>query len=269
MKHLALFITSILLLSTLASALSLGNEIGTTISVGNVTDTDDDPDTNSTDTDDTDTDEDDSDSNDPDSDTDSDSDSDDSNDNDREDKGKPRIPGITGSVSDDYDTNTDSETDESSHAPVKKPKEIVVVGSKIRQGKTANTLSADELQAWTSVLDIELKTDEDLERFIEALVILNEDIESIEINNGTLLFKHKHKAKFLALFNIEYTANSEVDPQGRVKVKFPWHLILATDNASELEAELNERLPKIDDPSHLMYYKLLIKTHSNISKSHK
>jgi len=127
----------------------------------------------------------------------------------------------------------------------KKPKEIVVVGSKVKETKD------DDHDKWIDILSTTVQTEEDLANYMEAIVGLDENIKEARVSEDEIILKYKYPAKLFGFINIDYTATTTVDKEGRVKVRFPWFLIFAKDNSIQIEKNFEDELSSIGDDAQL------------------
>jgi len=98
------------------------------------------------------------------------------------------------------------------------------------------SVSAVEVRGWdpvkkSTLLDdvkewAEVKSEEDLESFVTGIILVDDNVESITLNFNKIRFNYKFPAKFLGLFNTALPSTTEVDGEGRVKVKYPWYSFL-------------------------------------------
>lgn len=132
----------------------------------------------------------------------------------------------------------DVSSSEGDDATSSKPKEIVVVGSKVR-------VSIEKLGDNAPRIDIEVddvKSDEDLALFATKKAEEDENIEEISLNYEKINMKYSTEAKLFGFLPIAMRENIEfvADNEGRVKVQFPWWNIFAKKaiNKESLERDL-------------------------------
>lgn len=147
------------------------------------------------------------------------------------------LPSEVGGDGEDIGSAQKASDDDASRG-AKKPKEIVVVGSKVREAQ-ANGL---EVRGWDPVSkEVVLKTEdiiteEDLTDYAEALLASGEDISSISVRDDVIGLTFDQQVKLLGLFSIRMEQHVDVSAdsaeEGRVKVKFPWWAFLAKKDIS-------------------------------------
>ena len=188
------------------------------------------------------------------------------------------------------DLDVDDEGDSVPTQASKKPKEIVVVGSKVRNqnvhqlvrtGTSSDTYRADSFfDIWT-----EISTDEDLLLHVVSVAQNNPNIAEIHLGESVQV-REEVEVKLFGILPIQVTRTLSVDPQKaegeRVKVRFPWWHFLSTkdvnpdDLAGELEDALSKDIPEDTDADDrpteevAFYYNKIqaqtLQTISNVSK---
>ena len=88
----------------------------------------------------------------------------------------------------------------------------------------------------------EVNSATDLENFAKGVLLRDNSIDAIDIKADKIKVNHRAPVKFLGLFSTTLPAETEVDKQGRVKVKFPWYGFLFSGklSASDVEASLED-----------------------------
>ena len=121
-----------------------------------------------------------------------------------------------------------------------KPKEIVVVGSKVRALSEEQIAELKNLAPKTAA---EVKTEADLALFAAMHAAEDRPTESVSFNYGKIIVKYQADGKLFWVlphtFTEEVTLDTDANGKARVKVKLPWYsFLLATDvSASELETD--------------------------------
>ena len=200
----------------------------------------------------------------------------------------------------------DDDSDGASAAKTSKPKEIVVVGSKVRSDNVPQlfspTTEGEERTTPDSFFDIWVDaadsgetaqadsffdvfvevTDEDLQLQVVSIAQNDPNIKEINIDEKVEV-TYDTKLKLFGILPIKTTRKVSVDTtkigEDRVKIKFPWWHVLATKDRNtdeligELEKALDEDIPQADDrPTEevAFYYNKLsaqtLQTISNVSK---
>lgn len=119
----------------------------------------------------------------------------------------------------------------------KKPKEIVVVGSKVETDGASPML----LQALTHN---EVVDDESLEEFMNQLAHDNEDVETLTATEESVGIIFENKVKLFGFIPLtmkaDVSVDTTVDEFGSVKVKFPWWHALTSKpvSSADLQNEL-------------------------------
>jgi len=174
--------------------------------------------------------------------------------------------------------------DSGNDTEAKKPKEIVVVGSKavektdsgvvIKGSKIKENYADTDHKDWIEILSTSVSDEEDLELYALATAATDENVEEIAINFGEIKMDYKQPAKLFGIINIEYTTTvvfdgEEIYPDeyGRVKVKFPWYRVFTKNQGDELKTELESGLSEIDSENYLERQQEAIQTMSNIMKT--
>jgi len=115
---------------------------------------------------------------------------------------------------------------------------------------------AAEAKAWAQV-----RSGQDLEHFAQGILADNEQIESLSLNYEEIKARHRHKAKFLGLFNASISQDTTIgfgdDERGRVpervQVKFPWYRFLFKVenelNSEDIQNLLNQPVVETEPPT--------------------
>ncbi|MDX1607753.1 MAG: hypothetical protein R3251_00885 [Candidatus Spechtbacterales bacterium] len=96
----------------------------------------------------------------------------------------------------------------------------------------------------------EVKNEQDLENFAKGILLRDENIDSIDIAADKIKITHRTPVKFLGIFDATLPASTEVDKQGRVKVKFPWYGFFFSNKLSATELETNLKEGGINSGEH-------------------
>jgi len=154
-----------------------------------------------------------------------------------------------------------------------KPKEILVVGSKIRLELKELYETTDGKHGKWSDIDsyVSIETQEELASFAVAIALNDRNVEEIAINYGKIKMSYSQPAKLFGFINVDYTAEAIVDKEGRVKVKFPFWTKISKTNKKKLEQELkaisdDAQLANIDLQNSLQKQQQVIQMLSNIMK---
>lgn len=186
----------------------------------------------------------------------------------------------------------------------KKPKEIVVVGSKNPETPTSSevvikgkkikenvvqyketdlnfVLRASQISTAKPIAPGVIQTKEDFEAHVGAAMAEDEAIEEVSFYYNKISMKYQQPAKLFGLFSVSYTVETEVggeeihpDEFGRVKVKFPWWARFTNNNPSTLQQEIEEelagedaQLANIDLQNQLQQQQRTFQTLSNVMKN--
>jgi len=222
-----------------------------------------------------------------------------------------KIEGIEGEskdeTSDDSDLDLDDDSDGASAAKTSKPKEIVVVGSKVRGKNVPQLLREDSEEKGTpdSFFDIWVEamteegasapdsffdifvdiTDEDLQLHAVSVAQSNKAIKEIKLTDEEVRVDYFEEVKLFGLIPVETTKTITVNTNAaeqisRVKVRMPWWHIFAVKNTKlevlteDIETALNKDIPAKDDrPTEevAFYFNKIsaqtLQTISNVSKA--
>ena len=156
---------------------------------------------------------------------------------------------------DDDGDSLGTDDEETAGAKSSKPKEIVVVGSKIREA----IANGGEIRGWDPVkkeviLKVQdIKTEEDVADYAGALLASSEEIETISIEGSEVRMTSRQPVKLFGLFGVSMEQRVQIfgdpdfeDAGVEVKVKFPWWSFLAkkTISADDIENTFDEELRK-------------------------
>jgi hypothetical protein len=145
--------------------------------------------------------------------------------------------------------STDSGTSEA-----KKPKEIVVVGSKVREAVEAGAVvrgwDPEKKEARIGAADVQLE--EDLVDFAAGILAGDNNITDIGATGKSVSMKYKVPAKLFGIFNSSLEQETTVifgdGVSGRVQVKFPWtRFFYRVDENVDVENIQSRLQPEIDD----------------------
>lgn len=186
----------------------------------------------------------------------------------------------------------EGEADDAPAAKSSKPREIVVVGSKVRGNDVPQLVRPDEEESSRSAdsffdVFVDISTDEDLGLHAVSVAQNDRNIKEISITEQEVRVDYNTKIRLLGFIPLTATRSVTVpaDPDGigRVKVKLPWWHIFGIKEVSQndLEKEINDELQAIisetegdadDRPTEevaLYYNKIsarVLQTISNVSK---
>jgi hypothetical protein len=144
---------------------------------------------------------------------------------------------------------SDSDTSEA-----KKPKEIVVVGSKVREAVEAGAVvrgwDPEKKEARIGAADVQLE--EDLVDFAAGILAGDNNVTDIGATEKSVSMKYKVPAKLFGIFNSSLEQETTVTfgdgVSGRVKVKFPWtRFFYRVDENVDVENIQSRLQPEIDD----------------------
>lgn len=151
-----------------------------------------------------------------------------------------------------------------------KPKEIVVVGSKV---KDVVREASDEEQKDLSIAPEEVDDDEDLALYASKVILDNENIKSIEVRGEDIAVSYKTTARLFGFIPVTLAQEAHTefneDKYGRVKVKLPWWGFLAKKDFVFDEAKLDEEFQdeNIDLQNPIQKQAQIMQTLSNIMKN--
>lgn len=138
------------------------------------------------------------------------------------------------------DVKSDDKKD--SAASSKKPKEIVIVGSKIKDTLSDNKA---EVRGWDpekkeiTIKPTEVEEAQDLLDFVSAKVVSDENIEKVSIGPEEIKLEYKQPAKLFGFIPMSLTTKVVLSNKDKLKVKFPWYAFLTSDNAKEIKDEID------------------------------
>ena len=150
------------------------------------------------------------------------------------------------------DADADISSSEQDSSAAKKPKEIVVVGSKVRDAAAKGV----EVRGWDPISkEVILKTEDiiteaDLTDYATALLVSTEDVSSISVHGDVVGLTFDQSVKLFGLFPVAMTHQIDVstdpDEVGRVKVRFPWWSFLTKIDISsdEIKDAVEEELDR-------------------------
>jgi type VI protein secretion system component Hcp len=142
-------------------------------------------------------------------------------------------------------------------ASASKPKEIVVVGSKVREVLRAQGVTKVTVRGWDpekkeEISESDVRNEADLGIMLVAAAQADKNIEEVSLNFEEIKVKYSSQGKLFGFIPVDYLINvtadrnEEIDNSayGRVKVKFPWYRVFMKTgiSRSELESELTEEL---------------------------
>ncbi len=136
----------------------------------------------------------------------------------------------------------DEEGGATSVSKSKNPKEIVIVGSKVKEVIKSGDV---QVRGWNPekkevTIDPEdIKETKDLLDFIGATVVSDENIEKVAISPERIELEYAQPAKLFGFIPIDLTARVEMDDENKVKMKFPWYTFLTKNNAKEVKKEID------------------------------
>jgi len=139
-------------------------------------------------------------------------------------------------------------------ANASEPKEIVVVGSKVR---TELQKSNIEIRGWdpekkeVTIKPADIKEGEDFLDFIGATVASDENIENVTFNFKKIKMGYDQPAKLFAIININMRVTTHIDEQGNVKVEFPWYRMFTKNNGAELSRNIEARVQEHNEISNV------------------
>lgn len=162
-----------------------------------------------------------------------------------------KVEGVVGQDALDDDDDNLGVGDGTSRAS-KKPKEIVVVGSKIREAMAGGV----EVRGWDPVSKevifkrADIVTEEDLTDYATALLVSSKDVSSISVRDDVVGLTFDQSVKLFGLFRVameqKVDVSADPDEEGRVKVRFPWWSFLAKKDisADEIKAAVADELER-------------------------
>lgn len=120
-----------------------------------------------------------------------------------------------------------------------------------------NTISlhAKEMHGWddqqkeeflaTVKAEAQVKSGQDLENFAKGVLLKDENVASIDVNEGETHVEYNMPAKMFGMFDASLNAQISADATGKVKVKYPWYSFLFKKavSSSDLETKVNASLP--------------------------
>jgi len=113
----------------------------------------------------------------------------------------------------------------------KKLREIVVVGSKIREAKPVIVIPEE---------DAGINPDDWIVSRAAQIALEDENVVEVSFRETDFTFVYRKHAKLFGFLPIRYNYEAHVDDEGRVKVRFPWWLAISSDNADETTIAVEE-----------------------------
>lgn len=140
-----------------------------------------------------------------------------------------------------------SDDDDDDDSRAKKPKEIVIVGSKIREDEELSEALHDP---GITLLEIAAVEDaEDLLLYAAQIANEDENVDDIVLSSNHVGMSYDMRGRLLGFVQVKYAVQVSVeeiytDEYGRVKVQFPWwHFLVRKEmSAEELKTELEKGL---------------------------
>jgi len=195
-----------------------------------------------------------------------------------------KLGDIKGESSDEgsAESSLNSQLDSEEATRAKKPREIVVVGSKVRGDNVPQLVSPDgtPLHSFDVFFDVEvISSDEDVELYAVGIAQSDEDIKDITITDEKVGLRYKTQLRMFGFLPVTVSQLIEVslvegDEYGRVKVQLPWWHVFGRKIVKpvDLQLSLEEGLGEVDRPSEsisLSFQKIqaqTLQTISNVSK---
>jgi len=191
---------------------------------------------------------------------------------------------IKGESSDESsaESSLNSQLDSEEATRAKKPKEIVIVGSKVRDVNVPQLVFPSETAGhkFDVFFDVELvSSDDDVELHAVSVAQSDENIKEITLTENSVLLKYKTKIHLLGFLPLIISHRIEVnledgDEYGRVKVQLPWWHVFGRKivKPADLQLSIEESLSTVDWASEtisLSFQKIQAQTLqiiSNVSK---
>lgn len=142
---------------------------------------------------------------------------------------------------DGLDLDDDDDGIKTTGAKSSKPKEIVVVGSKIREQVLAGNVKVrgwDPVKKEVIIKPKNIENGEEFLHFIGAVTLSDENIESVSLNFEKIKLRYDQPAKLFGFIPMSLRAQVEIDEKSQVKVKFPWYAFLTSGNRDEVREEI-------------------------------
>jgi len=192
---------------------------------------------------------------------------------------------IKGESSDESsaESSLNSQLDSEEATRSSKPKEIVVVGSKVRAFNVPQLVLPGETAAhsFDVFFDVEVSaSDEDLELYAVSVAQADEKIKNITITNEKVGLRYKTQLRLFGFLPVTVSelievSLSEGDEYGRVKVQFPWWHVFGRKIVKpvDLQLSIEEELSEIDRPSETISFSFqkfqaqMLQTISNVAKT--
>lgn len=156
------------------------------------------------------------------------------------------IKGESNNKSIEVDSGTEEATPENNKTEKKleskKLKEIVIVGSKVKEVIESGDVQVrgwDPKKKEVTIKPEDVEEAKDLLDFIGATVISDENIEKIAISPEKIEMEYSQPAKLFGLIPMSLTAKVVLSEKEKLKVKFPWYSFLTSDNAKEVKEEID------------------------------
>jgi type VI protein secretion system component Hcp len=163
-----------------------------------------------------------------------------------------------------------------------KPKEIVVVGSKVREAFSEQGIEKVTVRGWDPEKKEEVQgsalNESDLGLLVAVQTVGDENIEEVTLNFAKIKVEYSSEGKLFGFIPISYlidvtaerSEEIEGSEYGRVKVRFPWYRAFMSTglSRSDIEAEIKQEIEVSKTESELAAQARVFITISNILKVH-
>jgi len=136
----------------------------------------------------------------------------------------------------------DEEGSATSVSKSKKPKEIVIVGSKVKEVIKSGDVQVrgwDPEKKEVTIDPEDVEEAKDLLDFIGATVVSDENIEKVAISPERIELEYAQPAKLFGFIPMSLTAKVVLSKKDKLKVKFPWYAFLTSDNVKEVKKDID------------------------------
>lgn len=138
--------------------------------------------------------------------------------------------------------SADSSSKTKSEARKKDLKEIVILGSEVREKAQKNKV---EVRGWdpekkkVTITPDDVKKGGDFINLVGAITLSDKNIKKVSFNQEEITIKYIQPAKLFGFIPMSLTAKVELSKKNKVKVKFPWYTFLTKNNAKEVKKEID------------------------------
>lgn len=131
-------------------------------------------------------------------------------------------------------------------AVAKKVREIVIVGSKIKDAVREAIIKGKKILE--NFVPAEPVVDEDgLADYAERVAAIDKNVKKIVIDESGVQVNYRQPAKLFGFIPFSLTVSASVDNEGKVKVKFPWYTFFVKHTMQDLKFNLEESVQAMNE----------------------